>query len=68
MIYWEIMTLPANPRGCQHGLYFLHHGGMLHAHNMQEGEKGQAFHGELPLGIAIFSFILGAAEPGGVVG
>lgn len=27
---------------------------MLRSHNMREGEKGQTFHGELPLGIATF--------------
>lgn len=33
-----------------------------------EGEKGQTFQRELPLGIAIFYFILGAGEPGSVAG
>ena len=68
LIYWKITTLPANSHGCQRGLYYLHHGGMLHSHYMREGEKGQTFHGELPLGIAIFYFILGVGEPGSVAG
>lgn len=27
---------------------------MLHSHDTREGEKGLTFHGELPLGVAIF--------------
>ena len=46
----------------------LHCGGMLHSHNTRAGEKGQTFHGEVLLGIAIFYFILGAGEPGSVAG
>lgn len=33
-----------------------------------EGEKGQTFQRELPLGIAIFYFILGVGEPGSFAG
>lgn len=33
-----------------------------------EGEKGYTFQRELPLGIAIFYFILGVGEPGSFAG
>lgn len=67
MIYGKITTLPAQPRGCQHGLYYLHRWHVTFSQHA-EGEKGQTFQRELPLGIAIFYLILGAGEPGSVAG
>lgn len=55
MIYRKITALPANPRGCQHGLYYLHHGGMLHSHNRRRVRRGILFRGSCLWALLFFT-------------
>lgn len=55
VIYGKITPLPANPRGCQHGLHDLHHGGRLHSHNWRRVRRGRLFRGSCLWALLFFT-------------